>query len=326
MPNKNLFLFYGSDNYTASQKLQHWRMEFEKKYGEFNIHIFDGDNMTAADFTESLATLPFLSEKKLIIISDFLARGEEDDRKKVAEKLEETPDHCVVVFIEHKAPDARTALFKKLCKNGQAIEFKDMEKQELITWIKNEFKKNTIVIGNSEAILLADMVGPDLWQMSQEINKLALYGNSMPIDREAVEELASPNLMSSIFKLTDSIAEKNGKGSIKTLNTLILNGEQLLQIFFMIVRQFRILIQTRSCLAKKLDRNQIIQRTETSPYFINKVITQSKNFTDEKLAWIYKKLMQVDIDTKSGRIRTTKGDNTELRLALEKIIVELCNG
>jgi DNA polymerase III subunit delta len=326
MSTKNLFLFYGSDNFTANNKLQHWRQEFEKKYGDLNIHIFDGENFTAGDFDEAVSTLPFLSEKKLILIRDFLKNSREEDRKSVAEKLDEIPEHCVVVFIEREAPDARTAIYKKLCKAGQAIEFKDLEKPELIKWIKEEFAKKNSGIGAHEAEILADSVGPDLWQMSHEIEKLTLFSKDLPIDEKAIEDLTNANLSSSIFKLTDHLAAKNSRASIKTLNTLLLSGEDLMQIFFMIVRHFRILIQTRACLKRKMDRNMIVRKTGIHPFAAMNAINQSRNFTDEKLAWIYKKLLQIDIDTKSSRIRITAGDNTELRLALEKIMVALCNG
>jgi len=92
----------------------------------------------------------------------------------------------------------------------------------------------------------------------------------------------------------------------------------------MVVRHFRILIQIKSCLDKKLDKQQITQKTKEHPYAVMQGMGQCKNFSAKKMAAIYKKLLQIDIATKSGGIKTTTGDNTELRLALEKLIVELC--
>lgn len=155
------------------------------------------------------------------------------------------------------------------------------------------------------------------------MEKLALYGQNNIVDQHAIENLASPNLSSSIFKLTDYIAAKNARMSLKTLDALLHSGEDLFQIFFMIVRQFRILIQTKACCEKKMDKNQICKKTGISPYFVMNTITQSKNFSFETLENIYKRLLQIDIDTKSGRIKTTTGDNTEMRLAIEKLITSV---
>lgn len=141
----NIYLFHGKDNYTAGKKLTHWREEFEKKFGDLNIHIFEGGKLTAGEFNEAICTLPFLSDKKLIIIQDFLSEAKEEERKNLTEYLDKVPEHCLVIFIEHKTPDARTSLYKKLSKIGQNIEFKDLEKPELIQWIKKHFNEK---IGN----------------------------------------------------------------------------------------------------------------------------------------------------------------------------------
>ncbi len=324
MAAKNIFLFYGPDNYTAGKKVMHWREEFEKKYGDLNIHVLDGEKITAGDFNEAVSTLPFLSDKKLVIVRDFLAEATEDDRKRLTEYLDKIPDYCVTVFIEHKQPDARTALYKKLVKLGQAIAFSDLDKPRLIEWIKKRFSEKSSAIGAAEAELLADLVGPNLWQMDQEVEKLTLYGQKNKIDRKAVEDLASPNLSASIFKLTDYIAAKNVRMSLKTLDTLISSGEDLFQIFFMIVRHIRILIHTKACLGKKMDRQAIVKETGFHPYTVTTAISQCKNLQFNPLTRIHRALLQIDMDTKNGRIRTTTEDNTELRLALEKLILKTC--
>lgn len=324
MDKKTIYLFHGHDNYSAQQKLNHWRAEFEKKYGDLNIQVFEGENFTASQFSEAIATVPFLTDKKLLIIRDFLRDGKEDEQKEVAEKLEEAAEYNIIVFIEHEKPDARTALFKRLGKTGQTVEFEDLDDLKLNKWIEDEFTRKSAKIGKREVQFLAETVGPNLWQMSQEVEKLALYSQNQPLDIAAIENLASANVSASIFKLTDYLAQKNSRESLKTLNTLIQSGEDLFQIFFMIVRHFRILIQIKACLGKKLDKQQIIQKTKEHPYAVTQGMNQCKNFSEEKMAAIYKKLLQIDIDTKSSRIKVTTGDNTEMRLALEKLIVDLC--
>lgn len=324
MNQKNIYLFFGEDHYSSQQKLNHWRQEFIKKYGDLNYQLFEGENFTTDQFSEAINTVPFLSEKKLIIVRDFLRDGAENDRKEIAEKLENVSEYCVLIFIEHEKPDARTALFKKLNKIGQAVEFSLPEKHELIQWIQKEMNKKNSSMQEHEATLLAEIVGPNLWQLSHELEKIALYAKEKPIDAEAIENLASKNISSSIFQLTDYVAQKNAKLSIKTLQALIHSGEDLFQIFFMIIRHFRILLLVQACIKKNLDRQQIIQKTREHPYAIMTAMKQCKNFTEQKLTEIYQQLLSIDIGSKSGKIKTTTGDNGELRLALEKLMVELC--
>jgi len=137
MPKKtNLFLFYGEDTYSANQKVKFWRDEFEKKYGgDVNIAMLEGKSLISADFESDIHSTPFLAEKRLIIVKDFLEKGPKDEQKKVAELLEgEIPEFCIIVFIENKLPDKRVSLYKKLNKVGQLEEFKPLMGPQLMKY------------------------------------------------------------------------------------------------------------------------------------------------------------------------------------------------
>jgi len=81
--------------------------------------------------------------------------------------------------------------------------------------------------------------------------KLALYADGKPIPSEAIENMACPNLSTSIFKLTDYLGQRNAKLAIKTLDILLESGEDIVKSLFMVVRHFRILIQVRACVDKE---------------------------------------------------------------------------
>ena len=324
MEKSNIYLFYGEDTYSSWNKSQFWRQEFEKKYGDFNTITFDGAGITAADFSEAVDSVPFLGEKKLVFLRDFLRDGKEEKQKKVAEKLSDIADFSIVLFLENEKPDARTTLYKTLKKSGNVQEFEPLVGPQLTGWIQTRVAQKKGIIGPREAKQLADTVGSNLWQMSQEIEKLLLYSAGRSIPSEAIEQLASPNLSTSIFKLTDQISAKDAKAAVRTLDILLESGEDLIKAMFMIVRHFRILIQVRACVDQRLSRNEITQKIKEHPYVVTTALGQSKNFDFPTLSRIYKLLLKIDTDIKSGKIRMTGGDNTELRLALEKFIVGLC--
>jgi DNA polymerase-3 subunit delta len=321
---KNIYLFHGTDSFSATQKLQHWKNEFEKKYSNINIQIFTGKEITASIFNEAVSTLPFLGDKRLVIIEDFLRDGDEEEQKRVADSLDATPEHCVIVFIERERAKANTTLFKRLSKLGHQTPFEERDLPELINWIKSESAKKGLRINHQEATTLANHVGPNLWQMNHELEKLALYAISNPIDEKAIERLTSQNIQANIFKLTDYINQKNSRMSLKTLNDLTMSGTPLMQIFHMIVRHFRVLIKIKACLNKKMNQLNITSRTGLHPFVVKKSVPQARALTENQLARIYRALLQIETDSKSNRIKITAADQTELRLSLEKLIVELC--
>ena len=322
---KNIYLFYGEDSYSVNQKYRHWRKEFEKKYGDMNVDIFEGKSLNAQELMNSADSMPFLSEKKLIIVHDFFRDGKENEQKKIAEKVEEINDFCLMIFVENEKPDARTALYKKISKHGKIEEFHFVVGPKLNEWIQQEARKKGLELGLKEIQMLAETVGPNLWQMKQEIDKLFLYNQKNKIDATVIEQLVSPNLSASVFKLTDYIGQKRSKESLKTLQNLIESSEDFIKIFFMIVRQFRLIIQIADCLDQNLDKNEITRKLKEHPYVISNTIGQSKNFKTTQLKKIYRHLLSIDSDLKKGKIKMSTGDNSEFRLALEKFIIETCH-
>jgi DNA polymerase-3 subunit delta len=339
---QNLFLFFGEDSYTAQKTLKFWKEEFEKKYGDYNIQIIDGEDLSIEEYRNLTRTLPFASDKKLIIVRDFFEASDKDTQQKISDELDSLPDHNVLVFIERNKPDARTSLYKKMVKLGQTKIFPEFEPYDLIQWIKKELEQKnkaggnlsaqtaqnhsgikTPPLGNTELNLLAASVGSNLWQMSHELEKLILFSHGRQITSQDIESLISPNLVSSIFKLTDAIAIKNTKNAFYILNTLLQNGEDIFQIFYMIARQFRILLQIKACLNQNMTNQKIITVLKEKPYTIQNGTSQARNFSWQQLQTAYRQLLDIDICLKTSKIRTTVDDNSEFRLALEKFIMKM---
>jgi DNA polymerase III subunit delta len=319
---KNIYLFHGEDSYSSFQKAIHWQKEFEKKYGDLNSHSFEGNQFTYSHFNEAISTMPFLSEKKLIIIKNLFADTPTEEARKIAEKISEVDDFCVIVFVERKKADSRTTLFKSIKKNGQIIEFPAPDRNTLISWIIQEFKTQNIAIKSSSAAALADTVGPDLWQMQSEIEKLTLYAGEQEITPELIEKIATPSAQISIFKLTEYISQKRAKESLATLNRLIAGGENLIPLMFLIAGQIRNMIQIKDCLQKNMAQPAIIKKTKIHPFAVSNQIKQCHNFSQEQLINMHTHILQLDNDIKNGKIKMTTDDQSELRLSFEKFILQ----
>lgn len=316
-----LYLFHGEDSYSSHQKIRHWQQEFDKKYGNLNRESFEGATFTSSQFIGIVETVPFLSDKRLIIIHDFLVEGKSEEIKKTADLFERIPDHSIVVFIERKKADARTSFFKNISKIGQVTEFALLETPELIRWIQTQSQQHNLSLTPSQAKTLAESVGPDLWQLSQEIEKLSIYSQGKPLTDETLDTMVSSNITTSIFKLTDSLGLKQPQQALKILHQLLERGENLIQIIAMITRHFRILIQTQEGLNQKMSPTAIAKNIKQHPFVIQNSIRQVKNFSSTQLKELYKQLLDIDIHIKTGRIRITTEDISELQLAVERLIV-----
>ncbi len=353
MPDKtqkksSLYFFYGEDTYSIAKKVQFWVENFKAKYDESNIEIVEGKHIDLKEFATNLTSMPFLSDKRLVIVENFLEGADTDTQKEMVEILNtELPDFCILVFTENKMPDKRTSLFKTLCKLGTTEEFKPMSPYELTRWITEETKKRGGKIANTEADFLGQHVGPNLWQLSNEIDKLiSATENSQTINKETTNQpstslepknspspitkalildLVTPSLSSSIFKLTDALAVKDRTTSLKIFSILVASGEEALMIFYMIVRHFRILIQTKYLVdTGTTDQTSIARELKCHPFVAMNSAKQCRNFDMPTLKKIYAELLELDKSFKSGRVKITADDQSEMLFEIERFIIKNC--
>jgi len=332
-----IFFLYGEDTYRSREKLKQIEEKFKKTdKSRVNLVKIDGERNQWKNIEKELLSPPFLHDKKLIIVENFL--------KKKGQKIEEAlsflkegkiPDGTVVVFREDGVPDARLAIFKFLNKPKQAEKFDLLSPAKLNQWIFKEVETNGVEISQPAAELLSELVGPDLWQMSGEIGKLAAYcrgrgkkkeGKKGLIEIEDVNLFVRGNFDENIFALTDALGQKNKKIFFKILNEQIEAGLSEQYIFSMLVRQFRILLQIKEVIAEDYPflssgdpvvRQKIAAELGLHPYVVQKALYQSKNYAVSDLKKIYGKMLEIDMKMK----RTNLDPRILLDLFVSKIFL-----
>jgi DNA polymerase-3 subunit delta len=273
-----VYLFCGEDSFSAYEKQKVWKDRFVAKYGEMNIQLYYGDELTARDFENAVQTYPFLSEKKLLIVQDFLSEARDEEIKKVADLLESVPDFCLVVFFEHKKPDARTAFYKRIAKKGILEVFEMKSGAELWSWVRSRVAALGGQIEDNEVRMLTDLVGANLWNLNNEIEKLVLFAEGKIISGQMIKMLVSPNLTSTVFKLTDYLGEKRLAETLEVWRILIDSGEELIAIMFMLVRHFRIMAQVKELADRGMRGGEIAKEIKEHPFVVNKMVGQVRKF------------------------------------------------
>lgn len=102
-----------------------------------------------------------------------------------------------------------------------------------------------------------------------------------------------------MFGFLDNIKPGN-PNSIKQFHELLIQTAEEL-IFFMIIRQFRLLLAVSDLTSKEA----IDELKRLAPWQTGKLKAQANLFGQEKLVAVYKRLGEIDSDTKSGKSATT---------------------
>lgn len=321
----SVFLFFGEDIYTHREKLKFWQKEFEKKYGgDMNVSVLNGEETTAKEIFQTCAAVPFLAEKRFVVVKNFFSEATDEEKSAMADLIEKIADTCVLVFSEIEPVDRRISLFKKIQKFGKTTEFAFFSGSKLLAWIENRVKKANAQIEREAMIFLAELVPNDLYALENEISKLAAFAHDRLINKNDVELLVNTQLSTSIFRLTDGIGQRNKRVALQTLHELIDTGEDLHRILYMIMRQFRIITCVKDLASQGLGRDAIVGKLREHPFVISNTLSQTRNFSAGQLRRAYQLLIDIDTKLKSGGIKILAGDNREFVLALDRLVLDLC--
>ena len=282
-----LIFLHGSDTYRTRKKLR----EITEKYQNTNktlaaITSWDCSFVDVSDITQALLAPSLFQEKKLHIIENAFLRKEWE------ETALEQNDH-IIVFFEQGTPDKRTTLYKYLSKKALAQEFVLLEGAKLNHWIQKEFSRYGISTQQNVVDKLALEVGNDLWQLSNEIRKLVAFGQDA-VEKQDVDLLVKQNFQTNVFATIDAIAVKNKKKALDLIFEHSEKNDSPFYILSMLAYQFRTLLAIKDA--------KDPQQLKLHPYVLKKSLQAAKLFSREELERIYKKLFQIDLQTKTGRV------------------------
>ena len=321
-----IIFLYGKDSFRSYQKLK----EIINKYREKNpnsssLHQIDFPPTSLEEIELVLASSPLFREKKLIVFKHAFSLGADEQKKLVTilrkRGIVKDKDN-ILVFRAEDEPDKRTALFKYLNKYGRSQKFSLLNKPHLRIWLKktidSQFPK--LDLPNYLRESLITRLGPDLWRIYQEVEKLDAYQKSShkKISQDDIEKLVVFSDDANIFKTIDAIASKKKKEALRLLQAHFKNSEPELKILAMFEYQFRILVKIKALIEKGLDYYRIQRQAKLHPFVFRKTFSLAKNFSMEELKNIYDKLFNLDLGFKTGKIQ-------DKQIALEMFIVELCN-
>ncbi len=328
-----LIFFYGPDTYRSKQELSRIINEFKKVHKSgLNFLIIDFKESDFFDFKKNLETSTLFQDKKIIILKNLFL-----DEKIIKEffdylknpKIIADKEKVVIVYekdIPYTDKDftgPKKELFGKLLSEVKSLEFRELNLSDLKNWVKKEFLGKNVQVGPRALEKLIFFVGNDLWRMSNEINKLALFksqnrDNQKTIEESDIEILVRPKIETDVFKTVDAIAQKNKKLALKLIREHWQRGENEIYILSMILWQIRNLIRVKSSKHNKgyltfglADR--LAKKLHLHPYVVEKTLAQSKKFTILELKKIYQNLLRADRKIKTGKI--------DPKIALETFII-----
>lgn len=306
-----IIFLYGEDTYRSQQKLKEIIAHYKETHKSgLNLKYFDGKNLSFQDFKDELQVIPMFKEKKLFVLTDVFSNQEfKDSFVKEAKKFIDSDN--IVLFYEGRGKLSSGSLFNFLKKQAKSQEFKALTAQKLTNWLKKEFVAARAEVATGVIEEMITSIGNDLWQLSNEVKKLATFKSGDRVEIKDIKLLVRPKIETDIFKTIDAIALKNKKQALGLLHKHLEKGDSPVYLLSMINYQFRNIIGIKD-LAEK---GKPLAHSGLHPFVIRKSYQQAQKFSFEELKKIYRKIFQVDYNIKTGK--------ADPQTALDLLVVDL---
>ncbi len=311
-PSPTFYVLHGDDEFSRRAAVQVLRDQMgDTSTAELNITTLDGKTASTADVLSSARSMPFLSDKRLVIVEGMLAwlsrkgagQAAKDELAMLSDGLASLPEWARLVFVESGTLSDRHPVLKlaKELPGGYHKEFNPPRNP--VRWITQRAEQEyETVIEPQAARALATVIGEDLRAADNELAKLSAYVNAeRPITEADVALLTAYVAEANVFEMVDAIGKRDGATASQLMHHLLDNDDPL-RLFGMIVRQFRLLIMAREHLNAGGSPKQTGQAIGAHPFVGEKVAEQARAFTLEQLEHIYHHLLETDIGIKTGKV------------------------
>jgi DNA polymerase-3 subunit delta len=313
-----LYLFYGSDEFTASETLAALYEQIPPDLRSLNSSSLDGRKLKLDELARACEALPFLAERRLVVVSEALKHTKAGKaRDALRDYLKQVPDTCDLVFVERGDVDKRSSLFTYLKKHGELREFQPRQGDDLLRWLGERAKLLNARLDRQTARHLVDYVGNDSRTLVTELTKLATYvGSKGQITTATIDLLVQDHQEHNLFAFIDDLSLRRCDRALQGLRGLLADGQATTYILFMLMRQVRILLGVQELAASRLKPDQIASQLGQKPFVVRKAMEQMRGFTPHELLHMHDRLLETDHAIKTGRIRP--------EVALELLVLEMC--
>lgn len=332
-----IYLLYGDDELTLEETLASLKESVgPEELRDVNINNLDGSRVDLEELVATCSTVPFLSERRLVVVRGLLGRfeprrprqggrtsgeGAGDDSRLgqwegLAEALSGMPPTTDLALVDAGVSQTNP-LARRLRPMAEVQAFPAPARDELRRWIEARAARRGVAMDPRAVNALAEAVGGDTRVLDTELQKLSLYCRGETVRAEDVDQMVSYVKEANIFTTVDAVLEGRPGLAIRSVHQLLDAGRPATYLITMLARQVRLLLLAKDLKSQGVPGPEIGNRLSLSGYPLRKTLEQEGRFSEDRLVWVHRRLLETDLEIKST--------GTDEQTALEALIVGLAS-
>ena len=323
-----IYLIYGDDSLSVGEMLASLRADAgSDELYDVSTTTLDGASVSLAELEAAWSTMPFLADKRTVMVRGLLARmergrgggsarsrGIEDEWTDIGERIAHIPESTELIFVD-AAVNRGNPLLRAIRSLAQVHEFRLPSVREMPGWVRQRADRLGAGIEPGAISALVDAIGNDTRLIDMELQKLALYRSDGMIRRQDVEALVSYVREANIFAAVDAALEGRAGIALRLVHQLLDAGRPPTYLITMLARQVRFLIVAKDMKARGFQQDEIGRKLSISGYPLTKTMQQEGRFDAVRLVEIHRRLIEADLSIKTGA--------ADEEMALDALIVAL---
>ena len=297
----------GKDEYRLSERVSEFRLTVTPpEMSDINTTMLDGNIVTIEELLTSLSTVPFMADRRLVVVEGLLNRlgGSKKDLGEwlnFPDLLKDLPPTANLLLIERE-PIPANKLLSTILRLGQVEKFSPLRHRDLLDWINTRCSKLGLEIERTAVALIADSVGSELRVIDSELNKIKTYSRGRLITREDITLMVPYVRQQNVFRVVDSVIEGRTRDALNASSMLIGLGESPSGIVRMIERQLRFLILAKHLLSRKIPTGDIGKHINLSGYPLQKTLEMERKISQTRIMSMHDNLLKSNIRVREGKL------------------------
>lgn len=299
----NLFTIIGTESYLVRQEINKILTKLEAN--EDNTIVFDMEEQTIYELVEELQTIPFLEDKKIIVVNNPNFLDKELEYRGLIEYMKNPLDTSFLII---------NALNNKWNKHNKHIETLELytkiirtkEVESLEEYARNYIEENNMNIDDKCLGEILSRVS-DVGILINELEKLYLYKLNEKITLNDINMLVSKSLEDDVYELSHAFLNKDKKRVFSIYSNLLNHNEDSIRIMNVLIRKFIEILNTKLLISQNQTKDEIAAYFNVKPGRAYYMIKNANEIDFQTLKKNIDDLANLDYEIKSGKIDKNLG-------------------
>jgi DNA polymerase-3 subunit delta len=313
---KPAYLIAGSDRPKVDRAVDRLRGRFDPDA----VELRDAAETPGDDAVAACNALGLFGGGSRLVVVVAVEAWKAPDAKAIAEYLKApAPGTTLALVAGELRKDA--AIAKAVAGKGDVLVW-DVPQRGLQGWVAEQFKLRGATVDADACRLLLELVGDDLYDLANEVDKLATWaGGAQGITEADIDLLVAPRAGSPGFVLTDAWGARDVAAVLRAAERMLeRSGDPRSRTIPRIVGSLTSHVaRIRACQrleAEGVPSKEAASRLKMHPFYVQKLYAQARNYSPEELNHVTLRLARLDHALKGG---SRLANDLELELALVEV-------